>query len=246
MEFIQVFPTNYGKVLYGTAGKQSLESLKEKYPLYPKNPERWKDYTEDWVKGEWKVSSPQIITLNQVHGNSIHFIYRESKILNELNVLEGDGLYTESDNSILFVRTADCVPVFLYSHKRPFVAIVHSGWKGTSLGITERLIDETLRLGYDLEELHLEIGPYIQRSDYEVGEDVAEHFLSLGDAVCLPIGHGKFLLDVGLAIEMRVKMRFQNFNRIKNLHTNVCRSPLYFSHRAKEEGRNLNFILWES
>lgn len=246
MEFSKVISTIYGKVIYGTAGKQGLDDLKEKYPIYPNTPEVWKEYTKDWAKGKWNDSSHKIATLNQVHGDTIHLIPPDSKTNDGDRISEGDGLYSESPNTLLVVRTADCVPVFLYSNKRPFVAVVHSGWKGTSLGITERLLDEVVSMGYDLDEIQIEIGPYIQGPDYEVGEDVAAHFLSLGEAVCFPKGNGKYLLDVGLAIEVKVRERFRNLSEIKNPHINVFRSPLYFSHRAKEEGRNLNFILWES
>ncbi|EMY70416.1 polyphenol oxidase family protein [Leptospira vanthielii] len=246
MEFSQVISTTFGKVTYGTAGKPSLDDLKEIYPVYPKTPEGWIGYTKDWAKGEWNDPSHQIVTLNQVHGDTIHSIPSDLETKDSLPLFAGDGLYTESPNTLLVVRTADCVPVFLYSNKRPFVAVVHSGWKGTSLGIAERLLDEVVSNGYDLAELQMEIGPYIQGGDYEVGEDVAAHFLSLGETVCFPKGNGKFLLDVGLAIEVRVRERFRNLSEIKNSHINVFQSPLYFSHRAKEEGRNLNFILWES
>ncbi|MBM9592087.1 polyphenol oxidase family protein [Leptospira sp. 201903075] len=246
MEYSQVISTNYGKIKWGTVGKQTLEGLRNEFPSYPNTPEGWKGYAKNWVGREWENNSLQVATLNQVHGNTIHSIPPLSETTSPDLIAEGDGLYTESPNTLLVVRTADCVPVFIYSHKRPFIAIVHSGWKGTSLGITERMLEEILRLGYELEELHMEIGPYIQAEDYEVGGDVAAHFLPLGEEVCRPKALGKFLLDVGLAIERRVRERFGTSIVIRNSRINVYKSPLYFSHRAKEEGRNLNFILWES
>lgn len=239
---------SYGKIKLGTAGKLSLNGLKELYPSYPKDPQSWKDYTEDWAEKEWTHKSPKIVTLNQIHGDSIHQVSTDSLGEEEKSnfIWEGDGLYTELPNQMLVVRTADCVSVFLYSTKRPFVAIIHSGWKGTNLGITERMIERAIEIGYAQDELYMEIGPYIQGSDYEVGIDVANFFSELGEEVCCPKGKNKFLLDVGLAIEKRVKERFPSLGGIQNSHTNVFQSPLYFSHRAKEEGRNLNFILWES
>ncbi|TGL40956.1 polyphenol oxidase family protein [Leptospira perdikensis] len=246
MDFLRVISTNFGKIKYGTAAKQELGSSSAEFPFYPNTPEGWMEYTNRWIFREWKNAFIQVASLNQVHGNTIHSVSSFPKTKIEDLILEGDGLYTELPNTALVVRTADCVPVFVFSNKQPFVAVVHSGWKGTNLGITERLLDEVLRSGYKLEELQMELGPYIQSDDYEVGEDVATHFLPLGDSVCRPKTNGKFLLDVGVAIEMRVRERFGTSVAIKNSHTNVFQSPLYFSHRAKEEGRNLNFILWES
>ncbi|PJZ45102.1 polyphenol oxidase family protein [Leptospira brenneri] len=246
MEFLKELSLPYGKIKFGVAGKQTLDSLKEKYPSYPKTSSLWKEYTKEWIGKDFDSSKIQGFTLNQVHGDSIHSVTYSETNQNSEKILEGDALYTNSSDLMLVVRTADCVPVFLYSNKRPFIAIIHSGWKGTALGITEQVLEKTLELGFDLEELQLEIGPYIQKSDYEVGDDVAKYFLSLGEDVCQGKEDGKFLLDVGKAIEVRVGKRFGNLLKIKNDHTNVFRSPLYFSHRAKEEGRNLNFILWES
>ncbi|PJZ84087.1 polyphenol oxidase family protein [Leptospira harrisiae] len=246
MEFNKKISLSYGKIRFGTAGKQSLDGLKKLFPSYPKNPTTWKEYTEVWVKEKFDSPLPNVFTLNQVHGDLLHQVLPGPVSTNSELDWEGDGLYTELPNSILVVRTADCVPVYLYSNKRPFVAIVHSGWKGSSLGITERMIEKAMQLGLKEEELYLEIGPYIQGADYEVEEDVAHFFMPLGREVCHAKGKGKFLLDVGLAIEAGVKGRFHKIGGIQNLRTNVFQSPLYFSHRAKEEGRNINFILWES
>lgn len=235
----------YGKVVFGTLGKNDMMS----YPVvghgFPKSPSEWSEFTKFVLSRETKIPSSQITCLNQVHGDQIYQV-NDSVMEDPLEVPIGDGLYTSQKNQVMVVRTADCVPVFLYSTKRPLVSVLHSGWKGTKLGITEKMIQTLLDEGDFLEELSLELGPYIQRSNYEVGEDVATDFKSLGNDVCMPKGNGKFLLDVGLAIEKRVKRLFGDKVQIRNDHVDVFQSPLYFSHRAKEEGRNLNFILWES
>lgn len=248
MEFFKEISTDYGNIQYGTAGKPSVSGLENDFPSYPKTPEVWKLYIEKWLSKEWIGNSKDLVVLNQVHGNSIHQVSTDS-LREEAKsnfIWEGDGLYTDLPNQLLVVRTADCVPVYLFSTKRPFVAIIHSGWKGTNLGITERMMERAIEIGYAQDELYMEIGPYIQGSDYEVGIDVAKFFSGFGEEVCCSKGNEKFLLDVGLAIEKRVKERFPRLGGIQNSHTNVYKSPLYFSHRAKEEGRNLNFILWES
>ncbi|TGL53032.1 laccase domain-containing protein [Leptospira kemamanensis] len=235
----------YGKVVFGSLGKKDLTtSLSDVYG-FPKSPIEWSNFTKSVLAKETNLPSSQITCLNQVHGDQIDCV-SDSTMEDPGEVPIGDGLYTSQKNQVLVVRTADCVPVFLHSTKRPFVSVLHSGWKGTKLGITEKMIQTLLDEGDFLEDLSLEFGPYIQRSNYEVGEDVATDFQSLGNDVCMPKGNGKFLLDVGLAIETRVKRQFGDKLQIRNDHVDVFQSPLYFSHRAKEEGRNLNFILWES
>ncbi|XDD45398.1 polyphenol oxidase family protein [Leptospira sp. WS39.C2] len=236
----------YGKVRFGTFGKKECSFGKEDQRIFPKSAIEWFSYTKEIILKQFDDPSLQVHSLNQIHGDTIQYVDGISFGLNGEKVFDGDGLFSFVSKQILVVRTADCVPVFLYSTKRPLVSIIHSGWKGTKLGITETMIEILLAKGFTLDELRIEIGPYIQRSDYEVGEDVAQYFKDLGKEVCLPKQDGKYFLDVGLTIEKRVKHKFGERVVILNEHSNVFQSPLYFSHRAKEEGRNLNFILWES
>ncbi|EOQ87632.1 YfiH family protein [Leptospira yanagawae serovar Saopaulo str. Sao Paulo = ATCC 700523] len=239
-------PLTYGKITFGTLAK--LESAKywNEPNHFPKSPSEWHTFTKNVILSINRFNGYDVFCLNQVHGDAIEKVDGFSNGSDSFEPKEGDGLWSVHKNKILVVRTADCVPVFLYSTKRPFVSILHSGWKGTMLGITEKMIKELLNKGFQLDELVLELGPYIQKQNYEVGEDVANIFEELGKEVCLPKGKGKFLLDVGIAIEKRVKRMFGDNIQIVNEQIEVFQSPQFFSHRAKEEGRNLNFILWES
>ncbi|MCW7463249.1 polyphenol oxidase family protein [Leptospira limi] len=236
----------YGKITYGVFGKEELSNTIQGNQVFPKSAKDWLTYTREVFSESYPKPMYQIHSLGQVHGDQIEKFPSETNHIPNIEMKDGDGLFSFQKNQVLVVRTADCVPVFLYSTKRPFVSVLHSGWKGTQLGITEKMIEKLISEGYSLEELSLELGPYIQRNHYEVGEDVAVFFTELGNEVCMPIGGGKFLLDVGLSITKRVEQRFGENIRIVNRHTDVFQSPLYFSHRTKEEGRNLNFILWES
>ncbi|GBF41598.1 YfiH family protein [Leptospira ellinghausenii] len=236
----------YGKITYGTLGKVELSNTIQGNQVFPKSAKDWLTYTREVFSETYSIPTYQIHSLGQVHGDHIEKFPSETNHIPVIEVKQGDGLFSLQKNQVLVVRTADCVPVFLYSIKQPFVSVLHSGWKGTQLGITEKMIEKLISEGFSFEELILELGPYIQRKHYEVGEDVAVFFTELGTEVCMPISGGKFLLDVGLAITKRVEQRFGENIRIVNRHTDVFQSPLYFSHRTKEEGRNLNFILWES
>ncbi|TGL75516.1 polyphenol oxidase family protein [Leptospira jelokensis] len=239
-------PLPYGNLTIGTLGKNEASLYLDQSKSFPNSPSGWQTYTENLISRLGMFGGYQVFSLGQVHGDRIEAVDESADGLGTMEPKEGDGLWTIEKNKILVVRTADCVPVFLYSTKRPFVSVLHSGWKGTMLGITEKMIQELLTKGFQMDELVLELGPYIQRQNYEVGEDVAKYFQDLGSAVCFPKGNGKFLLDVGLAIEKRMERKFGGVFRLVNEHSEVFQSPQFFSHRAKEEGRNLNFILWES
>ncbi len=44
---------------------------------------------------------------------------------------KADAIITDRSEITLFMRFADCVPIFLYDPVHKIIAIVHAGWKGT-------------------------------------------------------------------------------------------------------------------
>ncbi|MDF3821301.1 polyphenol oxidase family protein [Leptospira sp. 96542] len=239
--FMKQVDTVYGRIRYGTLGKTEQKYLFED-TMFPNTPGDWSVYTNEKLRNLFPNPSLSTHSLEQVHGSKIF------EITNEVTSDEcpiGDGLYTKSGNKILIVRTADCVPVFLFSKKNPFVSVLHSGWKGTKLGVTEKMIQIYLEFGYTLSDLYLDLGPYIKGNDYEVREDVASEFVGLGDGILKQKAVGTYDLDVGNAILSRVKTNFSGLQFVNSETKSVFQNPEYFSHRAKEFGRNLNFIFWE-
>lgn len=241
MKFCQKFKTNYGFVTICTLGK--LEQEKSVWKLdTPVSPKIWQNYSEKIIKEHFKLPL-KVITLEQEHGNKIH----EFDQTWEGIPLIGDGMWTKSENVGLLIRTADCIPVFIFSKKIPFIANLHSGWKGTQLGITESMLDYLNLQGFELQDFHIHLGPYIAKPNYEVKWDVAKEFVSLGETVVShnEINSESYLLDTGFALEKKVNQKFPNL-KVESSRLDVYKSPHFYSHRAKESGRNLNLIFWES
>lgn len=120
--------------------------------------------------------------------------------------------YDDTDALVIFkpdvaigVRTADCVPVLMYSEDANGVAAVHAGWKGTLGGIVDRTLDMLEAEGADLSKLKVAFGPSICQDCYEVGRDLADKFIDAGfdEFVSWPDGDvGKPHLDLqGINIE---------------------------------------------
>ncbi|HRK06229.1 MAG TPA: polyphenol oxidase family protein [Pseudobdellovibrionaceae bacterium] len=84
----------------------------------------------------------------------------------------GDAHFTATQNLALLIKTADCVPLML-SSERGLVAAVHAGWRGVATDIVTNTIRQMLRLT-DKAQLRAWIGPHIQWTSFEVGDDVAE------------------------------------------------------------------------
>lgn len=241
--FYRKIETSYGKVIFGTLGKyDEKKKLSFEETTYPSNAIDWHNYANKKIK-EVLSKDIQVYSLNQEHGKKI---WKTDDIDTNGDNL-GDGLISKTDNECLVIRTADCVPVFFFSTRTPFVAVLHSGWKGTFLGITESLLSSLSEYDIDPKDCKIIIGPYIQKENYEIKWDVAQKFIDLGEKVIERRGEAEdsFLLDTGAAIEERIK-RMGLEIEVQNENWEVFGTKDFFSHRAKEVGRNLNFILWES
>jgi len=111
--------------------------------------------------------------VRQVHG---------AEVMRATAVVEGseaDGLWCHRDDGpcVVGVLTADCVPLLLADREGRAVAAVHSGWRSTVADIAARAVETLEReAGVPPERLVAAIGPCIELSAFEVGEEVAEQF----------------------------------------------------------------------
>lgn len=86
-----------------------------------------------------------------------------------------DAILTDRPEITLFMRFADCVPIFLHDPQRKVVGIVHAGWKGTVNKAVAAAVS-AMRTEYACLPVDIlaGIGPSISRSQYEVGTEVVE------------------------------------------------------------------------
>lgn len=97
-------------------------------------------------------------------------------------MLDGvDALCTDLPKVCLCVKTADCIPVFVYDKRNSAVAAIHAGWRGTVARIVEKTLGvmaETYGTkGCDCSAI---IGPGISLDSFEVGDEVYEEFFKAG------------------------------------------------------------------
>jgi purine-nucleoside/S-methyl-5'-thioadenosine phosphorylase / adenosine deaminase len=86
-----------------------------------------------------------------------------------------DGLATAEPGLVLAVHAADCVPLLIADPRRPAVAAVHAGWRGTAAGIAVEAVTVLAdRFGSRPEDLLVALGPAIGPCHYEVDEPVIE------------------------------------------------------------------------
>ena len=90
---------------------------------------------------------------------------------------EADALVTDKPNVAIAVRTADCLPIFIYDPVHKAIGIVHAGWKGTQQEIFKQTY-LTMQAKYktDFEDILVVFGPALRSCCYEVGREFLGHF----------------------------------------------------------------------
>lgn len=112
--------------------------------------------------GDWPC-----VTVEQIHGNQIVNIDVVPETEKEFQ--EADGLITIQSRVILGIHVADCCAVYIVDPKTPAIGLVHSGKKGTELGIAGRAIEEMARhFGSEPRDLIVQLSPCIRPPHYEV------------------------------------------------------------------------------
>jgi hypothetical protein len=114
----------------------------------------------------WQVHSNQVVCANS------------PRLLNTPH-LQADAILTDHPGITLFMRFADCVPIFLYDPMKKVIGLVHAGWKGTVLQILAEAI-RTMRERYHSNPVDVlaGIGPSIGPDHYTIGEDVIQQVVS--------------------------------------------------------------------
>ncbi len=84
-----------------------------------------------------------------------------------------DAMLSNQPELTLYMRFADCVPIFLVDPKRRVYGLAHAGWQGTVKRTAASLVDRFVcEYGSHPAELVACIGPSIGPDHYEIGPDV--------------------------------------------------------------------------
>ena len=109
----------------------------------------------------------KFITVRQVHGNRIAAV--DSVPAADLCFEDCDGLVTNQRNICLGVYVADCCAVYLVDRNARAIGLVHSGKKGTALGVVRNAIESMRReFGIESGDLIAQLSPCIRPPHYEI------------------------------------------------------------------------------
>jgi YfiH family protein len=127
------------------------------------------------------VAPDRLARVHQVHSAIVRVVPGDQPVPGGEHPPHADALVTDDRATALAVRVADCVPVLIADRRRPAVAAVHAGWRGTGRSIVAVTV-ATMREAYgcDPADLVAVIGPSASADRFEVGEDVVEEFRAAG------------------------------------------------------------------
>ena len=135
-------------------------------------------------------------------------------------------------NLILFLKVADCVPIYLFDKRLIIFGLVHSGWRGTANKIVMNAINNLLENGSNLSDILISLGPAIGICCYEVGEQIIHNFHSNS----LVKKNNSYYLD----LSSQLSIDLINMGIYKNhiTHSNVCTSHDEKCHSFRRDGIN--------
>jgi copper oxidase (laccase) domain-containing protein len=178
--------------------------------------------------------------LHQVHGDRV--IHRHS------SSQKADGHWTDEKNQPLFIKTADCLPVFLCTPRK--VVALHIGWRGLACSI----FDKALMLFESHEPIDVYVGPHIMMDSFQVDLVTASKILSptklsLPKALKLGLARPSYRQHHHIYLDLQ-GLLLERYGHEKNLRfhpnsINTVTSPHHFSHRRNRwrKGINYSFVM---
>ena len=112
--------------------------------------------------GDWPL-----LTAEQIHGNKITVV--DTSPDKDQYFAGCDGFITNQTGLAVGIHVADCCAVYIIDPKTPAIALVHSGRKGTELGVVTNAIAQMIeRFGSKPADLIVQLSPCIRPPHYEV------------------------------------------------------------------------------
>jgi polyphenol oxidase len=119
------------------------------------------------MRAAYGLGDRPFITAQQVHGKDVVLV--EAPVDGDNCFENCDGLITNQRAICLGIYVADCCAVFLVDPIRRAIGLVHSGKKGTELGVVPVAIDRmTAQFGSRASDLVVQLSPCIRPPHYEI------------------------------------------------------------------------------
>ncbi len=207
--------------------------------ILPADAQGLSDGQKEFLKKTYQLHAEKVFTIRQVHGDKVLTV-TENDLPQQSILPEADGVVTNVPRIVLSIRTADCVPIFLYDPHNKCIGLAHAGWKSSAQSIAHKTV-ETLMQNYGSapSDILAALGPAIGRCCYQVGEEFETIFpdeisyISNNRFLDLPLVNKKQLLKAGVKPE----------NIFDSPVCTVCGQDFFSFRRDKEQaGRHLSWM----
>jgi polyphenol oxidase len=182
----------------------------------------------------------------QVHGREV--VYAQAPRPLDEPHLRADAILSDQPGITLFMRFADCVPVFLYDPLHHVAGLVHAGWQGTVQHTAASAVTSMQqRYATRPQDILAGIGPSIGRHHYEVGGEIVEQVqLAFGELAAQVLysvnganGRPSAQFDLWAANRLVLEQAGVRQIEVAEICT-ACNLDDWYSHRA-EKGRTGRF-----
>lgn len=154
-----------------------------------------------------------------------------------------DALITNVSNLFLTIQTADCFPVFIYDPTSQTAAIIHYGWKGTAVNLSDKTVLKMKKtFKCNSANLIAAIGPGVQINNFQVDDAVYKHF---NHKYFIADGPNHYKMDLQQAIFDQLLDAGLNKDHIeRNTDCTYEKYNLYYSYRrdGEKSGRMMGVI----
>ena len=196
------------------------------------------------VKENWRrflkaaaIDEDKFVCGRQVHGNYVHIASDKDAraAYGAGEIIEADGYVTNVSGLPIVIFNADCIPVILEDANAQVVGAVHSGWRSTAADIAGSALNAMQELGAHIEDIHVAIGPGIDKCCFEVGPEVIEameKLLFTEHKLWNQKPDGKYMLDLRGVVRQRfIQLGIEDKNIELVGGCTMCNPDRYFSHR---------------
>jgi purine-nucleoside/S-methyl-5'-thioadenosine phosphorylase / adenosine deaminase len=119
------------------------------------------------IRGGIGIRDWPLLTAQQIHGNKVAVV--DTPVESDKHFVGCDGFITNQRRIALGIYVADCCAVYIVDSKTPAVGLVHSGRKGTALGVVTNAITQMMEsFGSEPAELIVQLSPCIRPPHYEI------------------------------------------------------------------------------
>lgn len=167
-----------------------------------------------YLRQHAKLSVKGVFSIKQIHGRRV-VIATKKKYLYQSAIPRADAVITQDVNIPIAVRTADCLPIFIYDPKHRAIATIHAGWRSTKKGIAEATLKlMRKKFGTRAKDLQVAFGPALRSCCYEVGAEFLRYFPQ--DVIC---DRGRLFFDL-MAANKRQLVRLG----VRSARIDLCRT----------------------